>query len=149
MGVDLHRVGGLAAADDDRRPPPVHGKLGPQPELLEVGLGFGPADVQQVAGVVEDETIRRKAAAGAPGLGLALEHEGGHAGALEPLGGHQAGQATTHDQRLLHHDSIGTIASHARSPITAAPTIPVMTRVATGSRKSTTRPMAPKTSATA
>ncbi len=149
VGVDLYRVGCRVAAYDHRRAPFVNRELIPDSELGQVGLGFGPRHVQQMSRIVEDIAVGSQAAARAARLRLAFEHHRRRPGPFEPLGRHQPGQASADNQDPLHQSSMGTAASHTRKPRTTAPTTAVRMSVDTGSRKSTTNPSAPKTTATA
>jgi len=149
VGVDLHRVGRRPATDDHCRTSFVDSESIPNPELGQVGLGLHPCHVQQMPRVVEDVAVGFQAAARTARRRFAFENHRRRPGALEPLSRHQPGQASTDNQDRRHHSSIGTAASHRRRPSTTAPTTPVRISVDTGSRKSTTNPSAPKTTATA
>ncbi len=149
VGVDLHRIRGRPAADDHRRPSLVNRKLVPDTEFGQIRLGFLPRHVQEVAGVVEGEAVALDAAAGAAGLGLALQHHRRIAVAGQLLAGDKPGETAPDDHDTIHQPSMGTMASQANSPTTTTPTTAVKIRVDVGSRTRTTRPRAPKITATA
>ena len=120
----------------------------PDAKLVQVGLGLRLCHVEQMTGVVKDKAVRLDAAARSTRLALPLEHHRRDAGPFKPLGSHETGEAST-DDKSFHHESIGTNASHRRRPATTVATTPVKTSVDTGSRNKTTRPRAPKITATA
>ncbi len=116
---------------------------------VEVALGLLPRHVQEVAGVVEGEAVARDAAAGTSGLRFALQHHRRIAVARQLLTSHQAGETAADDDDTIHQPSMGTRASQDSRPTTTTPTTAVKIRVDVGSRTSTTRPRAPKITATA
>ena len=148
MGVDLDRVGGDVITNDDGRRALPDRQLGPDIEVLEVGLGLRPPNVQQMTGVIEGVAGALDASAGATGVLLLLQDRSRQPRRRQPLTGDQPGQSTTDDDRP-HAASMSTRPSQISTASTTTATTAVTMTVVSGSRRMISNPTPPSTAAAA